>query len=231
MVRKLFLVYFVLFLGAILFLVFSCSVNSNNSSSSSTATSSSSITSSSSSLSSSSSVSNNLPDAATNAGIINSNTMIQNGDFSQGTDFWATWATNNGKISIDVENGYLHVAILQLGTNNPPNYTPNFCLQVKQVYPGFPLTNGFSYTLKFDAWATTNKWLDVSVWENGNDVFSNGFPWGSHGEGIYNLTTNRQTFTLNFTMVGNNPDAGLCFFCGSNLVDLYIANVSLNVSN
>ncbi len=140
--------------------------------------------------------------------------MIQNGDFSMGTTYWASYGMNGGALSISALGGSLQILISSLGIDVSD-------LQVSQGTPGFPLVNGSSYTLTFDAWANDIRLLDVSVWENGHPTY------GSYAYGSYSITPIRQTFTLSFVMSGNNSESGLCFFCGASTITIYIANVSL----
>ena len=142
--------------------------------------------------------------------------LIANGTFGSGSD---SWSFNNwsGDGAGSVVNGEYRLTVTSVATNY-------YDIQVVQA--GILLEQGKTYRLVYDAYASSNRILNVNV---GMPVD----PWTSFltrvdGQAEVNLTTSKQTFSFDFTM--ENPtyeDSRVEFSVGLHTPAVYIDNVSL----
>lgn len=146
--------------------------------------------------------------------------MIVNGDMSDGLTSWQTYSQNGAAVTMADNSEVLHASISSVGTLSSDG-------QVSQVYPGLRLVDSKIYSVSFDAWASSDRSIDFSVWENGHDQNQNGFSWNPYSYTTHDITTTSANYSFEFTMSGTNLDAGICFFIGATLGDVYIDNVSL----
>ncbi|HON09725.1 MAG: T9SS type A sorting domain-containing protein [Fibrobacter sp.] len=147
--------------------------------------------------------------------------LVVNGSFSAGTKNW-TFNNWSGSGSGDVVNGEYRLTV----TTTANNY---YDLQV--VQPGIRLEQGKAYRLIYDARAASNRTLFVNV---GMPVSPYTSFFGEEGENILNgsrevnLTTTKQTFTLDFIM--RDPtyeDSRVEFSVGLSTPTVFVDNVSL----
>jgi hypothetical protein len=110
---------------------------------------------------------------------------VVNGDFSSGTANW-TLNTWSGSATGGVTGGEYRISISSTATNNHD-------IQIVQrvIY----LEKGKSYKVTFDAYASSERSIEVNV-EMANS------PWTSYLPELkqFNLTTEKQTFSFTFTM-------------------------------
>ncbi|MEM7111834.1 MAG: endo-1,4-beta-xylanase [Chloroflexota bacterium] len=113
--------------------------------------------------------------------------LVQNGRFDDSFTHWHNSVGNSGTASVSIANEELTYTITAEG-NNP------WTLILLQKY--LPLTQGFNYTISFDARADTDRNLTLKV---GRAVA----PFTSYSSETVLVTTTAQTFTHTFTM--NHP--------------------------
>ncbi|MDG5816529.1 carbohydrate binding domain-containing protein [Chitinispirillales bacterium ANBcel5] len=141
--------------------------------------------------------------------------ILENGDFSSGTDSWHF--NNHGAESEGtVENGEFVITIDDPGT-------AHWNIQFHQYVP---LEQGQTYMLSFDAWASEPRSLVANVGQSSGDYAS------YSGEQEVDLSTSRQTFTEMFTMnEASDNDARFEFNAGaSGTGTVYIDNVELSIA-
>lgn len=109
--------------------------------------------------------------------------MIKNGDFSAGTSSWNTF-TQGGQCGLSANNGELNVKILDAGKLD-------YSVQVYQ--DGFELVEGCVYKISFDAHSTINRQIESRLQMNGGD-------YHAYTSSMVDLTSEKQTFTYQFTM-------------------------------
>ena len=146
-----------------------------------------------------------------------SHDLISNGSFSSGTD---SWSFNNwgGDGSGSVENGEYKITINSTGDND---------YDIQAVQPGILLEQGKAYRLIFDAYASGNRNLDVNVGMP-VDPYSTFLTNIIDGDTTASLTTDKQTFILDFIMEEETYDnSRVEFSAGLNSPSVYIDNVSL----
>lgn len=141
--------------------------------------------------------------------------LVLNGDFSSGSEEW-TLNTWGGSASGSVVDGEYRINIESTGTNSH---------DIQLVQPGLYLENGKTYVVKFDAYAASNRSLEVNV-EMKDD------PWTSYLPQLqqFDLTTTKQTFTFKFTMEHPTDISGrIGFNVSTSTVAVFIDNVSVKV--
>lgn len=147
--------------------------------------------------------------------------LIVNGSFSSGSSNW-TFNNWSGSGTGSVVNGEYRLDVSEVANNY-------YDLQV--VQPGILLEQGKTYRLIYDAYASANRTLFVNV---GMPVSPYTSFLGADGESIVNgsrevnLTTSKQTFTLEFTMgEPTYEDSRVEFSVGTATPSVFIDNVSL----
>ena len=144
--------------------------------------------------------------------------LTSNSDFTNDTSSWNLNDNNGASANFSVSDGELFVDITNGGTR------PSHVL-LNQT--GLPLIQNQSYTLKFDARATSARTIRV---------------WVQYGEGNNNtsianfndlpLTTESQTYRLPFTFSAADVSSGkIKFFLGNNNSSVYLDNIRLLVGN
>jgi hypothetical protein len=139
--------------------------------------------------------------------------MVQNGDFSAGTNGW-TWVTaNTGSGTFNVVTGACLIHITSAGTALTD-------LQLRQ--PGLKLIQGKQYVLEFDGSAVGGTHpIDVKLGQDQS-------PFGIYYTASPTLRTTPQHFTYGFTMTGaTDLSARLMFNLGGLARDVVLANISL----
>ncbi|NLP04142.1 MAG: T9SS type A sorting domain-containing protein [Fibrobacter sp.] len=140
---------------------------------------------------------------------------VVNGDFSSGTANW-TLNTWSGSATGGVTGGEYRISISSTATNNH---------DIQIVQPGIYLEKGKSYKVTFDAYASSERSIEVNV-EMANS------PWTSYLPELkqFNLTTEKQTFSFTFTMENTTDVNGrLGFNMGNSTPTVYIDNVSVKL--
>lgn len=139
--------------------------------------------------------------------------MIQNGDFSNGTDSWIWLLSSGANANWTIEDGVSHVDVI-----TPTTLLQN--VQVKQTNK--PLLQGKTYVFEFDAWAAEERQFEAKIVKNASP-FTN-----YSGIGISNLTTTPQHFKYSFVMQqASYSDCRVVLNSGKYLPDVYFDNVSL----
>lgn len=138
---------------------------------------------------------------------------IFNGDFSLGKAAWTlnVWA---GGATGSIVNDEYEIKVDSVGTENH---------QIQLIQSGIILTKDSSYEMTFDAYAASNRTLEVNV-EMEDD------PWTSYLEDLktFDLTTTKQTFTVKFTMSESTDSSGrISFNAGASTGTVYLDNVSI----
>lgn len=118
--------------------------------------------------------------------------IVQNGDFSQGTDSWGTFAYGGEGASAvyNIDNGALHADIATGGTSGTWN------IQVRQQ--GLQIEKGEFYEVAFDAWADRERPLEVGVGRFG--TAANGWDYTTYGSENFNINTQKQRYVFTFKM-------------------------------
>jgi hypothetical protein len=139
--------------------------------------------------------------------------LVQNGDFSAGTNGW-TWVTNNtGSGTFNVVTGTCLIHITSAGTALSD-------LQLRQS--GLKLIQGKQYVLEFDGSAVGGTHpIDIKL---GQDQL----PFAIYYTAAPTLRTTPQHFTCGFTMTGaTDLDTRLMFNLGGLARDVVLDNISL----
>jgi hypothetical protein len=139
--------------------------------------------------------------------------MVQNGDFSAGTNGW-TWVTaNTGSGTFNVVTGACFIHITSAGTALTD-------LQLRQS--GLKLIQGKQYVLEFDGLAVGGTHpIDVKLGQDQS-------PFGIYCTASPTLRTTPQHFTYGFTMTGaTDLNARLMFNLGALARDVVLDNISV----
>lgn len=142
--------------------------------------------------------------------------IIQNGDFSRGTESWtwaisgtasAMWKIEDGISRFDITNGGGSIQEIQL------------------LQTGIGLIRGTDYVFEFDAWAQAPRMIEAKVEKNGS-------PWTNYGKiGYSYVTPQKKRFRYLFTMQDSSEsDARVVVNMGTSAYDVYIDNLSLFVA-
>jgi hypothetical protein len=112
--------------------------------------------------------------------------LVRNGGFDSGMTNWDTYEMNGGVATFSISGGELECVISTTTTAST-----NIQLQYTG---GLNLVSGHNYRFTFDAYATADRALDTSIWENGHDLDNNGFAWSTYQYSWHSLTTTKQPF-------------------------------------
>lgn len=135
------------------------------------------------------------------------------------TDYWEEfnqWATS---VTHSVEAGELKIEVVGVESTNDYN--------IQLVQKGLTVENGETYTLSFDARATSARTITVLVGTDGS-------PYTRYGQTTVDLTTSMETYSVDFLMnSATNINSIVQFLLanGSGDYDLFIDNVSLKKSD
>jgi beta-glucanase (GH16 family) len=139
--------------------------------------------------------------------------LLKNPDFFQGEQAWellnlsdavSEGSAASGEYAVSITIGGINAWDIHLGQGN------------------LPLENGFEYLFAFDAYASAPRQIIPLVGIDGE-------PWTVYTDiGPVSLTTNRQTFTFNFTMEEpTDLQARLGFDIGGEIPEVYFDNILL----
>ncbi len=145
----------------------------------------------------------------------NSN-LLKNGDFSA-TELapWVLNAWNNSEATGSATNGAYTVDITALGEN---------VYDLQLVQRNVPLEMGKSYRLTFDASSTVDRTMDIII-QMPDD------PWDTYASKTVDLTSAKQTYSVEFTMTGEtNLDSRVGFNFGNAISSITISNVRLAIA-
>lgn len=143
--------------------------------------------------------------------------LVLNGDFGSETDEW-TLNKWEGDAAGSVVDGEYRIVISSVAESNHG---------IQLVQPGLFLENGKAYKVTFDAYAASNRSLEVNV-EMADD------PWESYLPQLQNfdLTSTKQSFSFEFTMDQTTDLNGrLSFNVGTESPTVSIDNVSIKISD
>jgi hypothetical protein len=139
--------------------------------------------------------------------------MVQNGDFSQGTNNWTFNVSGEAAAAWAIENGASHFYITNGGTS---------LSSIQLVQPGEGLIQGNQYVLQFDAWSSQSRYIDVELVQGASpfmqySAFASPF-----------LTPNLTHYRYVVTMLQpSDLSANLLFNLGGSTADVYLDNISL----
>jgi len=131
--------------------------------------------------------------------------MVPNGDFELGFEIWtSTTGNEGGTANYSVSDGVLAVEVLSAsGSGNP------FEPRLENI--GIEFEQGKTYEVSFEAWALAPRSIKVQVGE-----LLSGPPWfDDFKEGlttIFDLTTEKETYTFKFNMTEDTNDNGALIF-------------------
>ncbi|MBN1799736.1 MAG: cellulase family glycosylhydrolase, partial [Spirochaetales bacterium] len=142
-----------------------------------------------------------------------SDNMLQNGDFSNGTEAWDLYANDPGIASMSVVNGELVVDISNAADG---------MWDIGVLQAGLHIKNSGRYTFSFKARAESVKTIWTSIQKPVD-------PWTGYSDlEVINLTTDMQQYTFDFTMLNITDDtAQIVFHIGADDIDLYLDDVTL----
>jgi len=138
--------------------------------------------------------------------------QVLNGDFLSGKDNWSMVTNDGSQITADTINGELEIQVTNKGL---------YAWSAQCLQPNILMVKGDNYRLSFDAYASTSRNLDVFAGLNKS-------PWTNYIIKTVALTTQKQTFSFDFTMTyATDSLARVGFNLSQTLSDIYIDNVSL----
>jgi len=138
---------------------------------------------------------------------------VFNGRIDQGSLGW-TFNTWGGTAQGSVVNGEYKIDISALGTANS---------SIQLIQNGIILTQGKSYQVSFDAYASANRTLEANVEQDVN-------PWTSYLPILksFDLTTTKSTYSYTFTMTNTTDSSGrISFNAGASTTSLFLDNISI----
>lgn len=147
--------------------------------------------------------------------------LISNSTFDTGTTDWGTYKESGGACTLSTDDGRLALTVTKQGTLN---------YAVQMYYDIIPLYQNGVYRLKFDISATTPRFVEAMIQQNGGTYQA--YTW----KGI-DVTTEPQTIDYEFTMEEETDImTKMCFNCGLQKEDgelpehtIYLDNVSLEL--
>jgi len=139
--------------------------------------------------------------------------MIQNGDFSQGTNNWIWTLSGGATATWAIQNGVSYVHITNASTTLAN-------IQIKQT--GLPIIQGKTYVLQFDAWSASPRYIQVMVAQDASPNQNYSSTPSTYLTPLHNHL--RYVFTMSAT---SDFNASLFFNLGGSGVDVYLDNVSL----
>jgi fibro-slime domain-containing protein len=148
-------------------------------------------------------------------GCSGSGNIIQNCDFGSGTSYWSTSTDEGATGTGSVSGGIYNIHITNGGITD---HTWDF----EAGQTGLTLTQGVTYTLRFDAKCNANRVMNVAV----EDVSK----WTAYSGYVdFYMTTAMQTYTMDFVMKDPTvTNAGIWFQGGGQgALDLWVDNVYL----
>jgi hypothetical protein len=151
---------------------------------------------------------------STTVNIINpGQTMVSNGDFSQGTSSWVWSVINGASAAWAIESGVSHFYITN-GTGGLAN------IQLKQT--GKAIIQGKTYVLQFDAWSSSPRYIQAEVAQNASPNQFYGGTTSAYVTPVHNHY--RYVFTMT---AASDFNASIIFNLGGSAYGVYLDNVSL----
>lgn len=143
--------------------------------------------------------------------------LIENGTFSAGADFW-TFNNWSGSGTGSVIDGEYRLAVGETGDNY---------YDIQVVQPGILLEQGKTYRLVYDAYASSQRVLNVNVGMP-VDPYTTFLSKVIDGDIEVNLTTTKRTYSLDFTMEEPTyEDSRVEFSVGTGTPTVFVDNVYL----
>lgn len=140
--------------------------------------------------------------------------LVTNGDFESGTTPWTLGVANAIPSSLLVsENGNTYFSINVAAVGNP------FDVNLSQI--GINMTQGTTYRLTFDAWASVNRTMIVGIGLSGNPF--------TNQTVSRNLTSSVQNFSIDLVANFSSANSRVIFDMGAALGTVNIDNITLNV--
>jgi hypothetical protein len=139
--------------------------------------------------------------------------IVQNGDFSQGTNFWSSTLSYGASATWAIEGDASHFYITNSGA---------YLSSIQFLQGSMTLIQGKQYVLQFDAWSSQPRYIGVSAAQSVS-------PFTDYS-GITPpfLTPNRTHYQYVFTMQQPSDfGATLLFDLGTSTADVYLAKISL----
>ncbi|MBN1999756.1 aryl-sulfate sulfotransferase, partial [candidate division KSB1 bacterium] len=139
--------------------------------------------------------------------------LVNNGDFSQGTQDWIWELQDTGQAELSVKDGEARISILNGGSND-------YDVQLRQN--GIPLTNGAEYTFEFDARADATRIIEAKVGQDQS-------PFNNYSKSTYySLKRTTTHYTWDFTMEDpTDLNARVVFNMGNSNTGVYLDNISV----
>ena len=139
--------------------------------------------------------------------------MVQNGDFSQGTNSWAFVVSGGATAGWAIENGASHFYL----TNGGGTLS-----DIQLVQTGKGLIQGNQYVLEFDAWSSQSRYIEVELSQSVSPFIAySALPSPF-------LTPNLTHYHYLVTMQQpSDLSANLIFNLGASSADVYLDNISL----
>lgn len=149
--------------------------------------------------------------------------LLENGDFSNGTEHWGTYITKGGAGKFSADGG---VGKLEISNTGGAEYA------VQLYYDGFPLKMGGVYEFSFDISSTVDRNMEARIQVNGGDYS----PYISE---LVDITSDMKTYSYTFSMEdGGDPAPRMCFNLGTTIdgvgYDTHtveIDNISLKITD
>ncbi|EKQ50387.1 MULTISPECIES: carbohydrate binding domain-containing protein [unclassified Clostridium] len=157
------------------------------------------------------------PENKPEAGTVNNDNLITNGDFSSEFSNWGYFATTPAAATFSITNDTDKAAAIDvtgLGTN---------AWDAMLYSDDINLSNGVKYILEFDAWADEDRDIVAEIQQNSG-------AYNTYAAKTVALDGTKKHVTLEFTMPNDDaPQVKFCFGNTSNptLTKVYIDNVSL----
>jgi PKD repeat protein len=144
---------------------------------------------------------------------LDSDNMLLNGNFSDGTNHWVLYCAPSATASGSVQNGEYVVSITNGGSNT-------YDCQLFQT--NLSIENGATYDVSFEAYAAASRQILPYVAMRSS-------PWTTYGGyQAVTLSTAKQTYNYSFTMNhATDPDARIVFDLGNSNTDVYFDNMIL----
>ncbi len=137
---------------------------------------------------------------------------VLNGNFSSGLDNWMMVTNDGSQAATSVANGELKIQMTNKGV---------YTWSIQSLQTNLRIEKGNLYRVSFDAYSSANRNIEVFAGLNKN-------PWTNYLLKAASLTTQKQTFTYDFTMTYNTDTiARIGFNFGQAVSTIFIDNVSL----
>lgn len=137
--------------------------------------------------------------------------MLYNGTIDNGGHGWGYWIGDNEKANatFDNSNGEIVVDVVTPASLHKEGWKMTWPICVGPFRPEnfITFTNGKKYRVSFDAKASVNRNIVLSIAENGRDLDGDGNSYTRYLDGSYDLTTTMTRYTSEFFMA--NPTDNL----------------------